>query len=54
MSKKMKKFWIYYLGVAIFALAYAWLKTKMSEPVFLAGAIGYLLLLRLISEKLGK
>ena len=50
----MKKAWIYLAGVVVFGLAYAWLETKMSEPVFFAGAIGYLLLLRLLAEKLGK
>lgn len=50
----MKKAWIYLAGVVVFGLAYAWLKSLMSEPVFFAGAIGYLLLLRLLAEKFGR
>ncbi len=50
----MKKAWIYLAGLVVFGLAYTWLKTMMSEPVFFIAAIGYLLLLRLLAEKLGK
>ncbi|MGB3071700.1 MAG: hypothetical protein WBC18_24355 [Ottowia sp.] len=50
----MKKRWIYLAGVIVFGLAYAWLKANMRESVFFVAAIGYLLLLRLIAEKLGK
>jgi hypothetical protein len=50
----MKKTWIYVAGVGIFGLAYAWLKGMLPEPVFFAGAIAYLLLLRLAAEKFGK
>jgi hypothetical protein len=50
----MKKAWVYIAGVVFFGLAYAWLKTTVSEPVFFASAVGYLLLLRLVAEKIGK
>jgi hypothetical protein len=50
----MKKTRIYLAGVVVLGLAYAWLKTMMSEPVFFAGAIGYLLLLRLVVERFGR
>ena len=50
----MKRAWIYLAGVIIFGLAYAWLKMLVSDPVFFAGAIGYLLLLRLLAEKFGR
>lgn len=51
---QMKKFWIYLGGVFTFGLAYEWLQTTMTESVFFAGAIGYLLLLRLTAERLGR
>jgi len=50
----MTKSWIYLLGVFVLGLAYSWLKTIAGEFVFFAGAIGYLLLLRLVAERLGK
>jgi apolipoprotein N-acyltransferase len=51
---KMKKTWIYLIGVIVFGLSYAWLKTLMSELVFFGVVIGYLVLLRLLAEKFGK
>lgn len=50
----MKKIWIYMAGVAPFAFFYEWLKGLMPGPVFLVGAIVYLLILRLLAEKYGK
>jgi hypothetical protein len=50
----MRKTWIYLAGVVVFGVAYAWLKTMISDPVFFVGAIGYLLLLRFVAEKLGR
>jgi len=49
-----KKKWIYLAGVIAFGLAYPGLKANMRESVFFVAAIGYLLLLRLVAEKLGK
>lgn len=50
----MKKVWIYVAGVAPLAFFYEGLKAVVSEPVFLGGAIVYLLLVRAVAEKFGK
>ena len=50
----MKKIWIYLSGVGVLGLSYEWLKTHVSEPIFFVAAIGYLLLLRFVSEKFGR
>lgn len=49
----MNKNWIYLSGVVAFGLAYSWLKTLASDPIFFSCTIGYLLLLGLVAEKLG-
>lgn len=51
---RMKKFHIWLVGIFVLGLLYAWLKTMVGEISFFAGAIGYLLLLRLVAERLGK
>ena len=43
-----------FFGVIVLGLTYDWLKKQMSEPIFFAAAIGYLLLLRLVAEKFGR
>ena len=50
----MTKFHIWLLGIFVLGLVYASLKTIFGEISFFAGAIGYLLLLRLVAERLGK
>lgn len=51
---KMKKIWIYMVGVAPFAFLHDWLSNRMAGPVFLAIAIAYFLVVRYIAEKYGK
>lgn len=51
---QMKKIWVYIAGVVPFAFFYEPLKALVSGPLFLAGAITYLLLLRMLAEKVGK
>lgn len=50
----MSKFWIYVAGVAIGGVGYQLLKSVLTDPVLLATAIVYAILLRLLSEKFGK
>lgn len=50
----MKKFWIYMIGVAVFAFFYAWLKTVVAQPIFFVAGLAYLVLVGLLAEKLGK
>lgn len=50
----MKKIWIYMLGLLPLALFYEQLKALTSGPVFLISAVVYLLLVRLVAERLGR
>lgn len=50
----MKKFWIYTIGVALLGLFYFQFKAAFGGPVFLAGSILYLLVVRMLAERLGK
>jgi hypothetical protein len=50
----MKRFGIWLLGIFVLGLTYGWLKQVLDAGVLFAGAAGYLLLLRLVAEKLGK
>lgn len=50
----MKKIWIYMLGLLPLALFYEQLKALASGPVFLISAVVYLLLVRLVAERLGR
>lgn len=49
----MKKGAIYFVGVVLLGLSYA-LKPLVGDPTFFVGAITYLILLRLVAEKVGK
>lgn len=50
----MKKIWIYVLGMLPFALFYEQLRALTAGPVFLASSVVYLLLVRLVAEKIGR
>lgn len=50
----MKKIWIYMLGLLPLALFYEQIKSFASGPIFLVAAVGYLLLIRFVAEKLGR
>jgi hypothetical protein len=50
MSKRV----IYIVGVSIFGLLYVPLERAIPGPVFLAAAVVYAILLRLIAERHGK
>ena len=51
---KMKKIWVYMLGLLPLALFYEQLKAMGNGPVFLVSVVVYLLLVRLVAEKLGR
>ena len=52
--QKVKKFWVYMTGVTPLALFHESLQSLTNGPVFLVGAIIYLLLIRVLAEKFGK
>ena len=49
----MRKGLIYLIGVFVLGLAHGWLRATFSDPVSFAIAIAYLLVLRLLAEKVG-
>lgn len=50
----MKKIWIYMLGLMPLAFFYEQLKALTNGPVFLVSVAVYLLLVRIVAEKLGR
>ncbi len=51
---KMKKIWIYMLGVLPLALFYEQLKGLGNGPIFLISAVVYLMFVRFVAEKFGR
>ena len=50
----MRKINIYIIGVAVLGLTWEWLQAKIGGALALATALGYLLLVRFVAERLGK
>lgn len=51
---RVRKFYVYLIAIALFGMAYPWLKTTPSGPLLIATAFAYFGLARLTSEKLGR
>lgn len=50
----MKKHTIYLIGIGVFAMLYAFLKTRIPDLAFLALALVYAVALNIIAHKVGK
>jgi hypothetical protein len=54
MKRERVEFTVYLVGVIVFGLAYQFLKSLVSGPVFLLGALVYVLVLRLLGRYLSR